>query len=186
MVDVHASSHTSIAQHIDVVALREFRTGVVILDRTLNVVFADACATHLMGRSETRELALTETIRQLVITCFDDPTFGGSTSVVDGLWTRIVPLDGTENGHVALLLEQLYTRETLERAAARFKLSRREGDVVRLLLDGDSIAEIAGRLAIAESTVGDYVKRLFAKTRVRNRTEMIAKVLGWRPAERSS
>jgi DNA-binding CsgD family transcriptional regulator len=104
--------------------------------------------------------------------------------LVGGVKARLIPLAGTDGQRIALLLEPLLTREALEGAAARYRLSPRESDVVRGLLDGASVSEIAGGLGIAESTVGDYLKRLFAKTRVRNRAEMIAKLLGWQTPEK--
>lgn len=97
-----------------------------------------------------------------------------------GLIVRAVRLD-SEDGSMALLVERLCAREDLEAASRRFRLSPREIDVLRLLLEGDSACEIAERLRIAEYTVGDYIKRIFVKTRVRNRSEMIAKILGWFP-----
>lgn len=92
---------------------------------------------------------------------------------------RAVRLEGMAC-YLGLLVERFVRREELQSASMRYRLSRREVDVLRLLLEGDSASEIARRLDIGECTVGDYVKRLFAKTNVRNRSEMIAKVLGWR------
>ena len=65
-------------------------------------------------------------------------------------------------------------------ARTRFGLSQREFDVLSLLLDGKTAAEIAQTLCIAVSTTVDYVKRLMNKTNARNRADMVAIVLGWK------
>jgi DNA-binding NarL/FixJ family response regulator len=51
--------------------------------------------------------------------------------------------------------------------------------VLALLLDGAKLEEIARRLYIASSTVQDHIKSMVDKTGSRNRTELIAHVLGW-------
>lgn len=166
------------AHSATVVAMRESRTGVLILDDCLSVVLADSRALQLLEAAGAPDHTPEDMLQRL---CAD--AAGSGSAVLDGLCARIVPLGGSGGKHVALLLEPLYTREALEGAAARFRLSPRESDVVRCLLGGASVSEIAGGLGIAESTVGDYLKRLFAKTRVRNRSEMIAKLLGWHAPE---
>jgi DNA-binding NarL/FixJ family response regulator len=59
-------------------------------------------------------------------------------------------------------------------------LSERELDVVRLLADGRSNREIAGRLFLAEGTVKNLVSGVLSKLQVRDRTQaaLRAKELG--------
>jgi DNA-binding CsgD family transcriptional regulator len=161
------------------VSMRRPRTRVVILDAELRIVAADAGARELLGELEPREPSRLPRTLEAALRA---EGHGGDrpTTSICGLVVHSLPLDGHE-GWIALLVERVCTRENLEAASRRFGLSRREIDVLRLLLEGDSASEIAQRLRIGECTVGDYVKRLFAKTQVRNRSEMIAKVLGWRP-----
>lgn len=51
------------------------------------------------------------------------------------------------------------------------RLSRREIDVLRLLVEGYSNHEIADQLAIAESTVKMHLKHLYGKLDVHNRVQ---------------
>jgi DNA-binding CsgD family transcriptional regulator len=57
------------------------------------------------------------------------------------------------------------------RAAAAYRLTSRERDVLRLLVLGRSDREIAERLFVSHRTVQDHVSHLLAKLGVANRTE---------------
>jgi len=67
--------------------------------------------------------------------------------------------------------------ERLAMFAARYDLSIRERDVLRLVVDGRTNAEAASELFIAESTVKYHVRNLFKKTGCKNRNELGAKYL---------
>jgi LuxR family maltose regulon positive regulatory protein len=60
-----------------------------------------------------------------------------------------------------------------DHALALERLSRREIDVLRLLVAGYSNQEIAHRLAIAESTVKMHLKHLYGKLDVHNRVQAV-------------
>ena len=79
------------------------------------------------------------------------------------------------------MVERYRSRDSLTWAAKEFAISRRELEVLALLLQGMSTNEIAQSLCIAESTADFHLKRLLAKTASRNRPELVAKVLGWKP-----
>jgi DNA-binding CsgD family transcriptional regulator len=55
-------------------------------------------------------------------------------------------------------------------------LSKREQDVVRLLLQGKSNKQLAIALGISESTVEFHLKNIYAKLKVSSRTELILKL----------
>lgn len=52
------------------------------------------------------------------------------------------------------------------------KLSKREYEIVTMLLQGRSVTEISGLLNIANSTIGTYKARLFEKLHVKNLIEL--------------
>ena len=67
------------------------------------------------------------------------------------------------------------------RGGAVARLSVRELDVVRLVVDGKSNDEIAGRLGIGAKTVESHLRRLFERFDIASRTELATRALreGW-------
>jgi DNA-binding NarL/FixJ family response regulator len=61
------------------------------------------------------------------------------------------------------------------------RLTERELDVVRLVVDGRSNDEIAGRLGIGPKTVESHLRRLFERFDLASRTELATRALreGW-------
>ncbi len=67
------------------------------------------------------------------------------------------------------------------RGAAIARLSERELDVVRLVVEGHSNDEIASRLGIGPKTVESHLRRLFERFDLASRTELATRALreGW-------
>ena len=65
-----------------------------------------------------------------------------------------------------------------ERLASRIGLSPREVDVLELIAEGKRNKEIADALGITHETVQTYVKRLFVKLNVSDRTAAVTVALG--------
>lgn len=99
------------------------------------------------------------------------------------LVVRVWPLTGPLPSHVAVLLERLRFRDPLRAAASRFRLSPREIQVLKLMMRGFGKREIGNHLRIAESTVGEHCKHLYAKIGANSRSSMLVQILGCREAE---
>ncbi len=89
---------------------------------------------------------------------------------------RIVPLGTQLDGCVALFADVSNRREAVLEAASKFGLTRREMQVLQLLLQAAKNADIAVALIIAESTVADHVKSVMRKVGVMRRTELPGKI----------
>jgi DNA-binding CsgD family transcriptional regulator len=98
-----------------------------------------------------------------------------TTSVI----ARIMPLSGPTH-LAAISLERVTYREMASGAMTRYGISKRESDIVKGLFAGLSSSDMAKELKISEMTVQGHVKRILAKTKSKTRTEMVAKLLGWR------
>jgi DNA-binding NarL/FixJ family response regulator len=74
----------------------------------------------------------------------------------------------------AALLRELGDESRPVAARAVDELSRREIEVLRLLGEGLTNAEIAGRLFISTKTAGNHVSNILMKLGLRNRTQAAA------------
>ena len=92
---------------------------------------------------------------------------------------RVTRMTGGQTPLYLVAVEPLRRRSGVLRAITRFKLSRREGQVLTEALRGASSTEIAERLSIASSTATFHLKALLRKTGARNRAELTSRVLGW-------
>jgi len=92
---------------------------------------------------------------------------------------RFSPLHGTDEQVFGLIVEAERESNSLARATGRFGLTKRQAQVLALVLEGSSAAEIAQVLMISEYTAQGYLKSLLSKTASRNRAAMVAKVLDW-------
>ena len=76
----------------------------------------------------------------------------------------------------AVHIEQRYLQSIIESATERSprpRLTAREREVVRLLLEGKSNKEIGAELGVSESAVKASLQQLFAKTGVRTRSQLV-------------
>ncbi len=97
---------------------------------------------------------------------------------VDGRWVMIeaAPLDGEREGEIAINLRSATAAETFGLLCRAYALSRRERELVELLVAGLDTRAIAKRLFISPHTVQDHLKSVFEKTGIRSRRELLAKL----------
>jgi len=160
-----------------------------ILNEDLEIVLAwtsenerRVAITPMHGRLENRlPRVLEETVRKLTTAWTEDPGTRqpGVARPVPFLVVRTRPMAGPAGLFIGVSLERSRPAHSLTDAAARFRISPREVQVLALLLDGLQLNDIAKQLHIASSTVQDHIKSLLQKTGTENRSEMIAKILGW-------
>ncbi len=109
----------------------------------------------------------------------------GTAHPIVGLTVRVVPMRKGDQVMVGVFLERSADAHHMDVTASQFRISPREREVLHGMLEGQSVAEIAGSLNLAESTINDHIARMIAKTNSRNRTEMAATLLGWPSIKRN-
>jgi DNA-binding CsgD family transcriptional regulator len=85
-------------------------------------------------------------------------------------------LVATGDRRVAVIVEPAHPARIASLLMAAYGLTEREQDVTRLVLRGNSTAEIAERLEVSAETVQQHLKSVFDKTAVRSRRELVGKV----------
>ena len=88
-------------------------------------------------------------------------------------------MSGPAGLFIGVRIDRFHPPNSLTGPATRYHISPREVQVLALLLDGNHLDQIADQLSITSSTVQDHIKSMLDKTGSRNRSELIARVLGW-------
>jgi DNA-binding CsgD family transcriptional regulator len=77
---------------------------------------------------------------------------------------------------VAVIVEPAHPARIAPLLMSVYGLTEREQQVTRLVLQGNSTAEIAERLVVSAHTVQQHLKSVFDKTGVRSRRDLVGKV----------
>jgi DNA-binding CsgD family transcriptional regulator len=96
----------------------------------------------------------------------------------EGRWVVLhgAALVGDGARRVAIIVEPAHPARISPLLMSAYGLTEREQEVTRLVLQGNSTAEIAERLMVVPQTVQQHLKSVFEKTGVRSRRELIGKV----------
>jgi len=162
-----------------------------------DVVLMDIRMPRLDGIEATRRLCSDPgwTGRVIVLTTFDadENVWDALHAGASGFLVKTTTADGLVSAVRAVAAgDELLAPEVTRRLVREFlarprpgstspvlaELTEREAEVLRLLADGLTNAEIAARLFVSESTVKSHVNRLFAKLGVRDRVQAV--VLAYR------
>jgi DNA-binding NarL/FixJ family response regulator len=180
----------------DIVVVGEARTGREAIARTHDlspdVVLMDIRMPEVDGIEATRRLAAAgSSAKVLVLTTFDLDEYvyramrAGASGFLLKDATREQLADGVRSVHAGdALLAPAITRRLVEDYCRRpspdrtgtiadHRLSPRELEVVDLVADGMSNAEIAEHLVLGETTVKSHVARILAKLDLRDRVQIV-------------
>jgi DNA-binding CsgD family transcriptional regulator len=97
-----------------------------------------------------------------------------------GRWATLegAPLEGADRGGVAISVRAATADEIFDLLCKTYDLTRRERQLVALVLDGLATKQLAQALCISPYTVQDHLKAIFAKTGTRSRSELASHLSG--------
>jgi DNA-binding CsgD family transcriptional regulator len=160
--------------------------GVIVLDRELRLVSWTAGARAWIEALPSAELyvrfgMLPSVIYPAATRARSKRAAAGAHALlraVDGRWLVIeaAPLEGHEDGEIAVNLRAAAATETFGLLCRTYALSKREREIVELLVAGLDTRAITKRLFISRYTVQDHLKSVFDKIGIHSRRELLAKL----------
>jgi DNA-binding CsgD family transcriptional regulator len=150
----------------------------VLVFRRGRLVYSNAAAEQLRERLRAKYRS------ELIVLLHDhiqnlDRTPGAATvSLLTGqrgepFYLHVMPLDGA-GGEVAVSVRELGT--SMGAFRSRYRLSRREAEVVELVLLGYRNRDIAATLGTSTTTIKKHLTHIFDKVGVDTRTQLIARI----------
>ncbi len=158
----------------------------MVYDSGLRIVFQDSKARKFLDRQ-----TLPAGIRTLAKKIFNAIAAGNAVEMFPGFlsfteqiderqWVFRVAFRGGAQPLVCVYFsdETISCRFDLNALRQRYRLTRRETDVLRQLLDGKKNLEIAEELALVEQTVKDYLSSVYRKIGVEDRFSLLRQLAG--------
>jgi DNA-binding NarL/FixJ family response regulator len=162
--------------------------------RTPDIVLMDIGLPGMDGIEGTRAIrSLSPTTRVIILTVHEDnekifdaicagasgyllkPT--ATDAIVDAV--RQVREGGAPiNAYIASKMLSLFTRLAEPTSGAeQYGLTKREREILQLLVDGMTMAKIADRLGVSYHTIDTHIRNIYAKLHVRTRGGAVAKAV---------
>jgi DNA-binding CsgD family transcriptional regulator len=165
--------------------------GVLIVDRELNLVSQTASARGWIGSLPAASLFAAWGMLPAVVYPAATRARAGEAGRAhalmrsddgSGVMIDAAALEGNGDAGIAVTLRAATASELFDVACRAHGLSRRERQVVALLVPGLDTRALAQRLSISPHTVQDHLKSVFAKLHVHSRGELLARIDGSSPA----
>ena len=158
-------------------------TGILILNRKADIVYSNKQASLFLSRFEIPEEIPSVGMRifnaldgdkfqelfpgEIIVT----KKFEGSPS--NWLFRFAIPVKSQPIIVIYIIEDKVSSKLNVNEIRQQYRLTRREADIVRRLLDGLKNAEISKELEIVEQTVKDHLSNIYQKMGVENRFDLI-------------
>jgi DNA-binding CsgD family transcriptional regulator len=154
--------------------------GVVVLDRQLVVTSMTETASEWFACLDgTRIGAPIALMSVAAVALHSGEPQSAAVMTLDRSWLSVhaSPLQGAGSEAVVVVVQSAHPDDALPALAVSARLTPRESEVAAAAVRGLSDRAIARSLALSEYTVQDHLKRVYAKTGVRSRAELVARLL---------
>ena len=173
---------------IDVI-ITEMPLGVFVYDDRMGIVFQNRAAENFIRRYDIPNEISSVSKKMLAAL-----KTGRLNEVFPGEVYIYLTIEGAANSwisklhisqgtkplvYVFLNEEKLSNKLNLSKIRMQFKLTRRETDVVRRVLDGLSNNDISGDFGISEQTVKDHLSNIYIKCGVANRFGLVRTLMSY-------
>jgi len=161
--------------------------GVVIFNRKIDMVYNNKQASLFLSRFEIPEEIPSVSRRifdaldrdkfqelfpgEIIVT----KKFEGSPS--NWLFRFAIPLKSQPIIVLFIIEDKISNKLNVNEIRQQYKLTRREGDIVRRVLDGLKNSEISKDLEIVEQTVKDHLSNIYMKIGVQDRFDLIRSLI---------
>jgi DNA-binding CsgD family transcriptional regulator len=163
--------------------LNKCPVGLIIFDRKANIVYRNKRAGSILDRFELPPEITTINRRIL-----EAVNRGSLNELFPGEIYLTKKFDGSPSNwifrfyvyekpdaliYVVIIEETISNKMDMNEIRRKFRLTRRETDIVRRVVDGLRNSEIAEEVAISEQTVKDHLSNIYMKIGVENRMALM-------------
>jgi DNA-binding CsgD family transcriptional regulator len=168
--------------NIVAVILNKMPVGVIVYDKKLQMIYSNRMAANFLKR-----YLLPDEIPPLTRRIFDAMDKSSLHELFPGEVYMFRRLDGSSSNWlfrffiaespkplvgIFILEETVSQKLDMNDIRKQFRLTRRETDILRRVLDGLKNVEIAEELEISEQTVKDHLSNIYMKSGVGNRFDL--------------
>lgn len=167
--------------------INKFPVGLIIYNNKLDIVYLNKKALLFLDN-----FSLPEEIKTITNRIFDSIKKGKFEELFPGEIHLTKKLDGSESNwlfriyvnkkidslvYILIFEETLSNKLDMNYIRQQYRLTRRETDILRRVLDGYKNSDIAKELDISEQTVKDHLSNIYSKTETKNRMELIRQLI---------
>jgi DNA-binding CsgD family transcriptional regulator len=150
----------------------------VLVFRRERLVYANPAAQQLRERLRAKYRSELTVLLSDYLQELEKSDAGATVSLLTGqrgepFYVHVMPLDAS-GADIAVSVRELGT--SMGAFRARYRLSKREADVVELVLLGYRNRDIAATLGTSPTTIKKHLTHIFDKVGVDNRTQLIARL----------
>jgi DNA-binding CsgD family transcriptional regulator len=164
--------------------LKELPAGIMVFNRNLDVIAINRAAANFCGRHElpARVLSIVRKMFDAMRASRVRELFSGEVFLTERIpgaqnsWTFKFAMRESPLPTVTIFIteELLADRMDLNKIRREKRLTRRETDILRRMINGMKNGEIAEDLDVTEQTIKDHLSNIYAKFAVKNRFGLLS------------